>query len=163
MENLKIKFKLHALEYEVEGPQDVAREEFKNFNDNILAQLLSKVNVMLTSNIDEHKVLARESEGSRSLTLGNSDTFDHEAFPTLKDVKLRDLPKSEIDWLVVYAFYASNYGTKEFTREDLLRLYKDTDRRTDNRIRSLSSYIKAALKALYIKSTNDTNFIILQK
>lgn len=83
--------------------------------------------------------------------------------PTLKEIKLRDLAKTESDWFLVYAYYASDGGTKEFTRENIVKLYKDTERRTDNRIKSLSQYIKNSSKSQLIKSINDTDFILLEK
>ncbi len=83
--------------------------------------------------------------------------------PSLTEVKLRDLAKSETDWLLVYTYYASKGGTKEFSREEIIQLYKDSDRKTNNRLKGLSQIIKNVSKALYIKSTNDTNFILLEK
>lgn len=98
-----------------------------------------------------------EPEEIDIIEINNDDT------PTLNDVKLRDLAKNETDWLLVYMYFASEKGTKEFTRENIIQLYKDSGRRTDNRIKSLSQYFKRVAQALYIKSTNETNFILLDK
>lgn len=84
-------------------------------------------------------------------------------FPSLKDVKLRDLPKNEQDWVLVYAFYTSDYGTNEFTREMILEQYKVTARLTANRRNNLFNNIKRLSKAQFIKASNDTNYIVLPK
>ena len=42
---LKMKFKLHQLEFELEGNQDVVKEQFENFKSFITNDLLPKVNV----------------------------------------------------------------------------------------------------------------------
>lgn len=155
-----MKFKLHGLEFELEGNEATVKEEFANFKSFITADLLSKVNIIAPQ-------VTTISQG-QSFKQIDTTPVDVTAtvitdVPTLKDVKLRDLAKSETDWLLVYAYYASEGGTKEFTRDNIIQLYKDTDRRTDNRIRSLSQFFKNISKALYIKSTNDTNFILLEK
>lgn len=83
--------------------------------------------------------------------------------PTLEVVKLRDLAKTETDWFLVYAYYASAGGEKEFTRKDILKLYEDSGRLTEQRKKGLSQYVINITNALYIKSTNKTNFILLEK
>lgn len=160
MDNLKMKFKLHGLEFELEGNEATVKEEFANFKSFITADLLSKVNIIAPQ---VTTISQGQSFKQIDTTLVDVTATVITDVPTLKDVKLRDLAKSETDWLLVYAYYASEGGTKEFTRENIIQLYKDTDRRTDNRIRSLSQFFKNISKALYIKSTNDTDFILLEK
>jgi len=46
METLKMKFKLHGLEFEIEGKESVVKEEFNNFKAFITNDLLSKINVI---------------------------------------------------------------------------------------------------------------------
>jgi hypothetical protein len=162
---LKIKFKLHALEYEVEGQQETAREEFKNFNDNILTHILSKVNIIQsnqTINLPESSN-SNAKQLSEPIIVSPKEEIISADYPTLKDIKLRDLPKTETEWLLIYAYYASEFGTKEFTKKDLLRLYEDSDRKTRNRLSNLSKNIKQNVTALFFKSTNDSTstFIIL--
>lgn len=157
MDNLKIKFKLHGLEFELEGNETTVKTEFENFKTFTL-DLLSKVNI-----VTPEITIPPQGQSKQIAPTVETAAFDMTDTPTLKDVKLRDLAKSETDWLLVYAFYASEGGTKEFTRENIIQLYKDTDRRTDNRIKSLSQFFKNISKALYIKSTNDTDFILLEK
>ncbi|MBP6025548.1 hypothetical protein [Ferruginibacter sp.] len=164
MDTLKMKFKLHGLEFELEGNETTVKQEFENFKI-FTVDLLSKVNV-ISPQATITPQIPSTLQGQQFKHLGQPEeaTFiDVADIPTLKDVKLRDLAKSETDWLLVYAYYASAGGTKEYTRDNIIQLYKDTDRRTDNRIKSLSQLFKNISKALYIKSTNDTNFILLEK
>ena len=46
METLKMKFKLHSLEFEIEGKETTVKEEFQNFKNFITGELLSKINVV---------------------------------------------------------------------------------------------------------------------
>jgi len=83
--------------------------------------------------------------------------------PTLEDVKLRDLAKSETEWILVYAYFASQKGTKVFTKENITQLYKDTKRFTLSTNKNLSKNFKYISKTLYIKSTSNEDFILLDK
>jgi hypothetical protein len=160
MDTLKMRFKLHELEFEIEGQQDTVKEEFKNFNENILTQLLSKINITQLPNTEKPGI----PEEKKPIEIGEGRSIDTKVeadFPTLKDVKMRDLPKSEPEWLLIYAFYASNFGKKEFTRAMLTKMYDDTDRKTDTRIGNIYKNMKGLISGLYLKSTNDTDYIIL--
>src|SRR4051794_11803156 len=107
METLKIKIKLHALEYEVEGQQEIAREEFRHFNENILTHLLSKVNIVHPSQTISYPNSNGNPKELPDAIVVN-EAISPNQFPILKDVKLRDLPGNETEWLIIYAFYASN-------------------------------------------------------
>ncbi|GET24557.1 hypothetical protein [Prolixibacter sp. NT017] len=157
-EKLRMKFKLHQLEFELEGDQEVVKEQFETFKLFITNDLLPKINVQTLQEAEpiEDKPIPQIEQHANTV-------IDLNEIPTLQDVKLRDLAKNETDWLLVYIYYASEGGTKEFTRANLLQLYRDSNRYTDNKRKSLSQYIKNIVKAQYIKSTNDTNFILLEK
>jgi len=160
MDTLKMRFKLHELEFEIEGQQDTVKEEFKNFNENILTQLLSKINITQIPNTERQNI----PEDKKPIEIGGGQVINTKSeidYPELKDVKMRDLPKSETEWLLIYAFYATDFGKKEFTRPMLTKMYDDTDRKTDTRIGNISANIKSLVNGMYVKSTNDTNYIIL--
>ena len=40
MDNLKMKFKLHNLEFEIEGNETVVKEQFENFKSFVTGELL---------------------------------------------------------------------------------------------------------------------------
>ncbi|MDA0780617.1 MAG: hypothetical protein O2810_01075 [Bacteroidetes bacterium] len=157
-DKLKMKFKLHQLEFELEGNQEVVKEQFENFKSFITDDLLPKVNVETLQTPEQV-----EERPIKQLQQPATNTIDLNEIPTLQDVKLRDLAKNETDWLLVYIYNAAEGGTKEFTRADILQLYRDSNRYTDNKRKSLSQYIKNIVKSEYIKSKNDTHFIMLEK
>ncbi|WP_291145928.1 hypothetical protein [Flavobacterium sp. UBA7680] len=97
------------------------------------------------------------------LTTNMADIKEDNSYPNLKEIKLRDLAKTETDWVLVYAFTASKGGTKEFIREDILQLYIESDRKTDARIKGLSQLFKNCTRSMYIKPVNDSNYILLDK
>ena len=157
---LKMKFKLHQLEFELEGDQEVVKEQFENFKSFITGDLLPKINV------EESTTAPPAIEPNRPKQISQAEEIDHvdiTEIPSLKQVKLRDLAKSEIDWMVVYSFMASEGGKKTFTRTDLVELYKESGRYTNKVAKGLSQYLKSLAKARYIKAPSDTEFIILEE
>lgn len=87
----------------------------------------------------------------------------NENIPSLQQIKLQNLPNSEMDWILVYAFYASKFGTTEFTREGILQLYIETGRKTDSRRKNFSQNIRNAVQTNYIMAQNATDFTLLEK
>lgn len=82
--------------------------------------------------------------------------------PTLKAIAMKNLPSSETEWIVVYAFFASDYGNEIFTRQDLIDKYTESNRNNKDRMRDLAAYIRAAVKANYLNPL-ETGYSILEK
>lgn len=157
---LKMKFKLHQLEFELEGNQEVVKEQFENFKSFITGDLLPKINV--EDSTAKHQTI----EPKQTKQISHAEEVEHVDItdvPSLKQIKLRDLAKSETDWMVVYSFIASEGGNKTFTRSDIVDLYKESDRYTKKAANGLSQFFKNLSKAEYIKATSDTDFIILDE
>ncbi|RYD83028.1 MAG: zinc ribbon domain-containing protein [Sphingobacteriales bacterium] len=83
-------------------------------------------------------------------------------YPTLKAVAMKNLPGTETEWIVVYAFYSSNYGQEEFTRQNIIDKYSESNRKNKSRIKSLTAYITAAVKGGYINPL-ENSFSVLDK
>jgi len=96
-------------------------------------------------------------------TSGTPKATVQQNHPSLTEIKMRDLAKTETDWILVYAHFSSDNGKKEFTRDQIREMYTTSERRTDNRIKSLSQIIKNLSKGLYIKPITDDKFILIEK
>ena len=159
---LKMKFKLHQLEFEIEGNQEVVKEQFENFKSFVIGDLLPKINVEEPI----HQPTSQQIDTTAQKRIPQAEEIDHieltePDIPTLKDVKLRDLAKTEVDWMIVYCYLAADGGKKTFTRPDIVQLYKDSDRYSDKIANGLAQYFKNLSKKGYIKAPSDTDFIIL--
>ncbi len=87
-------------------------------------------------------------------------TQDSTAFPVMKDIVIRDLAKTEREWILIYALYSSDYGKKTLTREDLINRYSESNRRTDSRIANLSNNLKTLIKSGQLKYINDDEMLL---
>lgn len=110
-----------------------------------------------------NEIIDEDVENIDDSSTNISPNLQQNEIPTLDDVKLRDLAKSETEWILVYAYFASKMGTTVFTRENISQLYKDTKRYTLNNRKNLSQNFRNISRALYIKSTNGNDFILLPK
>jgi|GEM_PF-988863 hypothetical protein len=155
MDTLKMKFKLHSLEFEIEGNEATVKEEFQNFKSFITSELLSKINVVTTPamNISQPQSEIRQIEH-----IAEHNGYDE--YPVLKEVVMKDLPKNEIDWVLVYCFYASNYGEKPFTEGDIKEYYDKSNRREVNRMANFSNNFKRVVNKGFIKPLNDSDYIL---
>lgn len=84
-------------------------------------------------------------------------------YPIIHDVVRKDLPKTEVEWVLIYCLYASNFGEISFTRDDILSIYETSKRKSETRTKNLSHNLSGVIKKDWIKSLNDSEFIILEE
>ncbi|MDF2189835.1 hypothetical protein [Paraflavitalea sp. CAU 1676] len=151
-----MKFKLHQLEFELEGDQKVVIEQFDNFKSFIANDLLPKISVPPLSPVNVTPEI-----GAKQLTENAGiATAEINDFPALKEVVLRDLPNSETDWILIYACYKTSFGKESFSEQDIKDQYEKTGRSNKSRLANLSNNIKSLLNKKFIKVHNDTQYLI---
>lgn len=89
------------------------------------------------------------------------DTVKPEEYPAMKYIVMNNLPSSEVEWIIVYAFYSSNFGETTFTRKDIISKYEESGRKTKQRVKNLTGSITNAVKGKYINPINDEDFSII--
>lgn len=160
MGNLRIKLKYKSFEIELEGDKDTVQSEFKEIKENGLG------NIVMGVDFSEQKFLVNSDEKENSAhvrqlqTPETVDFVETSKLPSIKDVIMKQLPSSETEWIIVYAFYASNYGEKTFTGKDILSMYESTKRNTSSRKRNLSNNLKSLFTKGYLSALNDDDYIL---
>lgn len=86
--------------------------------------------------------------------------FSSSDHPSMRDNVVRNIAKSEKEWILLYGFYASNFGEKEFLRDDILAAYDETKRRMDSRIKNLSNNLNNLVKQGLIRYLNDKDMFL---
>lgn len=151
MANLKLKLKFNALEFEIEGEENVVREEFDKFRGFLATEFVNRQPGSIQGG-------SRDEQDAVLLVQGQPSDF-----PILSEVVKKDLPNSEPEWVLVYAFYASNYGEFSFTEQGIKNGYETSKRTNTSRMSNLSNSIKQILNKEYIKMLNDVEYIFLVK
>lgn len=80
--------------------------------------------------------------------------------PNIRDVVIKNLPKTESEWILVYALYRSEQGAKTFTAEDIRQMYHDTNRYTESRNKNFATNIKKCVSDGFFTCVNDTDFTL---
>lgn len=101
----------------------------------------------------ESKERVNNSVGEKASELPTEAQFEH---PTLITVSMRALPASETEWVLVYSYYASNFGKDIFTRHDIITRYDESKRRSADRLSALTSNIKGSVRAGRINALGDS-------
>jgi len=143
-DSLKVRFKLHGLEFELEGKEGVVKEEFDKFKG-FITQLLPNVNVQTI-------------QSSPAKPLSIPVTTETDEIPVLKEVVKRDLPQTEPDWILIYAFYITEYGESTFTEDQIKEQYEQTGRKNLSRMKNLKTNVTSLLNKGYIKVHNDLEY-----
>lgn len=156
---LKMKFKFHQLEFELEGNQDVVKQQFENFISFIANDLLPKIDVLPLTTIQPNQDIRTK----QLIDLSGASSFDFGETPELKEVVLRDLPKSEPDWILIYACYKTSFGRESFSEQDIKDQYDITERSNKSRLANLYNNIKSLLNKEHIKVHNDTHYLVKPK
>lgn len=76
-------------------------------------------------------------------------------YPHLNDLEMK-LNCKENEWLLIFAFYQSAYGTTTFTKETVWQLYKDK-RKTETRFKNLGTNWKSLFKK-HLSTVKDNEF-----
>jgi len=106
-------------------------------------------------NLSENKMLENKKQSNSQET----QDFEEE-IPLLKDVIMMEICKTEKNWIVIYSFYKSKFGAEFFTKEDILDAYEETSRKSAANAKNFSKNFKNSVKEGYIKSVNNTEYMI---
>lgn len=93
----------------------------------------------------DNKIDITQGENDRQVDESEQIRTGSIKLPNIKDIVMKDLPKTETEWLLIYALYASEEGTSAFTAEILRQLYHDSNRFTETRNKNFSTNLKKQL------------------
>lgn len=156
MSNLKIRFKLHGLEFEAEGDVQAVKEEFADIKL-ILANSLN--NTLINTIPFQESQLQGDIEKSIN-ERDISERTEAGSYPHINDLITKNTIDTESDWLLIHSFYSSEYGLNSFTKEDVKTHYELSKRANKNRFSNFSKNMKIVIRKSYIKSLNDNEFLI---
>lgn len=122
-----------------------------------------------SSGVRMRPVVPTEKQDNLRLSSGSDEsespknyivTTDSEDYPTFYSVYNNEVTQSESEVLLVMAFYISNFGTNNFTKEDLLQYYKEQEIYTESRRANSSNNVNSLVKAKYLEAVAKGNYRI---
>lgn len=123
----------------------------------------SNQNQPASTNAENKLITAQPSENGEDVEYTEEIQEDVNDYPTLKDLLIKNYPKTETEWILCYSFYSSKFGSDTFTKEDILEKYKDNNRYSKSNGANLSNNLKTCVKKDWIKSVNDVDFIMKEE
>ena len=156
--NLKLRFKLKDLEFEIEGNENTVKDEFENFKSFVTNDILPQINKVQET--EPNRELNEKKPPLELQVATDVESQDVSDYPVIKEVVHKDLPNGEQEWVLTYCFYASNFGKESFTRKAIIDMYDSSNRKTQSNINGLSVQLQRILKKEYIKFLNDTEYIM---
>jgi hypothetical protein len=81
-------------------------------------------------------------------------------YPAMRENVIRNVAKSEKEWILLYGFYSGHFGTQEFTRDNILAAYDESKRKTDSRHKNLSNNLNNLVKQGFIRFLNDNEMLL---
>ena len=121
----------------------------------------SKSGVKAKSN---RKTADKQKKTNAKFTISDADKLTTKTsaskHPVLMDVVMKGLPKSESEWVLVYALYSSDFGKTSFTLTDIRRMYKESKRHTASRYRNAGNNMKTLVKNDLVSYLNEKEMIL---
>lgn len=153
MKELKIKIRLGQFEVELEGDPNDVKYTLNDLKENGFGNMLGN------SIISNQAIVISEDKETKQLSDSLSEARTMIDSPLLKDIVIRQLPKTEVEWIVLYAFYIN--GEKDsFSKEDIQEKYKESDRWSRSNTANFSKNFNQAYRNGYFTVLNDTDFLL---
>lgn len=152
MKNLKIKFKYKELEFEMEGDEDSVKTEWEHLKINLIPRVRDSHNDKIAATVVEEGIIS-----SGVISPDKSDSSQ-----SLKNLVARGLQMVEKDWVLIYAFFASNSGRDFFQRKQILELYEMSKRKSTNKIKNLSQNIASLINSGLVQYVNDEDMQLIE-
>lgn len=155
--NLRVKFSHGEIMIELKGDSTTVLNELRSLKKDGTGKLMEFFRMVSTL----------PSAGIQSPQVGTATTLkahhlDIKGFPPLNDIVLKNLPKSESEWIAIYGYFASNMGKKTFTRDELWGQYKTSGRDTKGRNNNLTNNIKQAVSNGWLSNITEDTFSFLE-
>lgn len=164
-----MKERILKLENQLEEKDEVIANLSENPDSNFVKVKEEKEPDEVTENKKETKTKRKPSKRTNNNEADKKETDKPKTvhpelkdFPVMKDIVIRDLPKTEREWILIFALYSSDYGTKVFTRDNIVSKYDESNRKTNSRIANVSNNIKSMVKAGQIKFINDDDMLLTE-
>ena len=159
--NFRIRIVSGDFEVELEGESQTVIQQFEKLKKEGLGSLPHSADIL--SHLQPGEGLPADGTKSVKTSIRSDLTFPEEPHENLNNVLMKGLVGPEVEWLLIYAFYSSNFGQGKFNREEILSRYEETGRITTSRKSNLSNNIKTAIRKDWVMAINPAEFVITEE
>jgi len=160
---LKLKVCIGNANIELEGEGNLVHTIFSELREDGLGKLSNSVPVELKNDVSDKEIDNNiPCEEKNNIETKQPQIKEDSKLPQINTIVIKNLPKTEAEWIVVYALYASEQGTKVFNKEDLRLLYQNSGRWDENRNKNFSKNIKRAIAEDWFTIVNEDTYSLLE-
>ena len=159
--NFRIRIATGDFEVELEGDTQTVIQQFEKLKKEGLGSLPRPADIL--SHLQSGEGLLANGTKSVKTSVRSDLAFPEEPHENLSNVLMKGLIGPEVEWVLIYAFYSSNFGQGKFTREEILSRYEETGRNTPSRKSNLSNNIKTAIRKDWVMAITPTEFVITEE
>ncbi len=161
MSELKIKVTWDGMAIELEGDTESVKEIFNSLKESGMGCMDGNSRKSVSAAMNDVKAVA--DEGTMDSDADSSIGSESVEIPSLQNIVLAGGPRTESEWMLIYAFYSSEQGSKLFTKDDLHQKYRDTNRDTPTRSKNFAANLKKLTSDKLISAVNQNDFRIEKK
>lgn len=155
----KLKVCIGNANIELEGEGNLVHTIFSELREDGLGKLSDSVPVEIKNDVSDREIGNNIlCEEKNNIEIKEPQIKETSKLPQINTIVIKNLPKTETEWIVVYALYVSEQGTKIFNKEDLRQLYQDSGRLDENRNKNFSTNIKKAIAADWFEIVNNDTY-----
>lgn len=156
MSDFKLNINMGNMLIQLEGEGTLVQSILSELREKGLGEL-AKINTTQSNNSNVYK---EDNISGSDILVKDQDESPNVDYPSLRDIAFKALPKNEPEWVLIYAFYASGYGTKSVTKVDIKNMYNVTNRMTTSRNSNFFNNLSSNVSSNYLSALNDEEFII---
>lgn len=161
-EVFKLKVCVGDANIELEGDGNLVHTIFSELRENGMGKLSARISGQSkdkSSKKDVAGVISTLDENDeKSIVSQNTESYD---LPSIDTIIIKNLPKTEVEWMLIYALYISEQGNKVFTENDVRKMYHSSGRWSKSRSKNFSANLKKAVKVDWFLPVNDSNYSLL--
>lgn len=92
-----------------------------------------------------------------------SGTSSLSEIPDIKNLVYRRLPKTESEWMLIYACYSTDFKLAPVTLQKIKDYYVSSGRKTDSNQNNIKHNLKSIINGLFIEYINEEEFVVTEK
>ena len=125
-------------------------------NNRFINSASARTNTSKNEHVEDFEI-SDETENNQQTDSVVEDVPD---YPTLNDLMIKDYPKNEPEWMLVFAYYSSNFGSSTFTKSDLRDRYREIGRYSKSCQNNFNNNFASGIKKDWFKSVAGDKLIV---
>ena len=159
-EVFKLKICLGEASVELEGEGNLVHSILLELREDGLGKLSESSSIQPRVELPKEDIVTPTSDGNSKEAILEQTNVPYD-LPSIDTIVIKNLPKTEAEWILIYALFASDQGSKTFSENDLREMYHSSGRWNESRGKNFSANLKKAVMIDWLSSVNDSTYSLL--